>query len=249
MKDKNIFIAGGTSGIGLALAKYYLNIGSRVAIVGRDKQRISNELIKSYKNLTIFELNIYNKKELEYAINHFAEDGLDIVYAVAGAYANTRTANLTREEVFNMVNTNLIGTINVFDVCSKILVNQKYGSIVAISSVAGLLDYPGASVYSHCKKTVIDICKTYDRALSDFCVDVTAIVPGYINTKKLRDLNNGDASHKLFIMEECDAVKEIVKAVEGRLKIHIFPLRMKLLINILRWIPYRLLSFVLLRKN
>ena len=229
-----IFIAGGTSGIGLAIAEKYLEQGHEVAVCGRNKEKIDK--IKKVDKLKIYKFDTYDRKSFEIAVNDFSNGKLDIMIASAGNYSNSRTRRLTQEEAVNMLKVNISGTINAFE-------------IAAISSVAALLEYPGASVYSKSKRVVINICEAYREALSDFGIGVTAIIPGYIDTLKLRELNNNDVSKKPFIMSEEYTADIIIKSIEKNREKIIFPLKMKIVVSILSLLPKKILSLILLRKS
>lgn len=207
-----IFIAGGTSGIGLAIAEKYLEQGHEVAVCGRNKEKIDK--IKKVDKLKIYKFDTYDRKSFEIAVNDFSNGKLDIMIASAGNYSNSRTRRLTQEEAVNMLKVNISGTINAFEIAREIMLKNKKGHIAAISSVAALLEYPGASVYSKSKRVVINICEAYREALSDFGIGVTAIIPGYIDTLKLRELNNNDVSKKPFIMSEEYTADIIIKSIE-----------------------------------
>ena len=64
-------------------------------------------------------------------------------------------------------------------------------------------------MYSATKRHVLSVCATYRMALQPFGIAVTAIVPGYIDTAKLRALNGGDTRHKPFLLSEAQAVDRI----------------------------------------
>ncbi|WP_279117788.1 SDR family NAD(P)-dependent oxidoreductase [Fusobacterium varium] len=242
-----IFIAGGTSGIGLAIAEKYLEQGHEVAVCGRNKEKIDK--IKKVDKLKIYKFDTYDRKSFEIAVNDFSNGKLDIMIASAGNYSNSRTRRLTQEEAVNMLKVNISGTINAFEIAREIMLKNKKGHIAAISSVAALLEYPGASVYSKSKRAVINICEAYREALSDFGIGVTAIIPGYIDTLKLRELNNNDVSKKPFIMSEEYAADIIIKSIEKNREKIIFPLKMKIVVSILSLLPKKILSLILLRKN
>ena len=242
-----IFIAGGTSGIGLAIAEKYLEQGHEVAVCGRNKEKIDK--IKKVDKLKIYKFDTYDRKSFEIAVNDFSNGKLDIMIASAGNYSNSRTRRLTQEEAVNMLKVNISGTINAFEIAREIMLKNKKGHIAAISSVAALLEYPGASVYSKSKRVVINICEAYREALSDFGIGVTAIIPGYIDTLKLRELNNNDVSKKPFIMSEEYTANIIVKSIEENKEKIIFPLKMKIIISILSVLPKKILSLILLRKS
>lgn len=242
-----IFIAGGTSGIGLAIAKKYLEQGHEVAVCGRTEGKIDK--IKKIEKLKIYKFDTYDRETFEMAVKDFSNGKLDIMIASAGNYSNSRTRRLTQEEAVNMLKVNISGTINAFEIAREIMLKNKNGHIAAISSVAALLEYPGASVYSKSKRVVINLCDAYREALADFGIRVTAIIPGYIDTLKLRELNNNDVSKKPFIMSEEYAANVIIKSIEENKEKIIFPLKMKIVVSILSVLPKKILSLILLRKS
>ena len=102
--------------------------------------------------------------------------------------------------------------------------------------------------YSKTKRIVINLCEAYRAALSDSGIKVTAIIPGYIDTLKLREIS-GDVSNKPFIMSEENAAKIIIDSIEKNVDRVIFPKKMKVLISILSLLPKKILSLILLRKK
>lgn len=242
-----IFIAGGTSGIGLALAKKYLALGYDVAICGRNKEKI--KAITTVPRLKIYQLDIYNKDEFYKAVYDFSNGNLDLLISVAGIYVNSRTKPLSTEESSSMLKTNIVGTLNSFEIGRELMLNNNSGHIVAIASVAGLIDYPRASVYSRTKKTVISIADSYREALKNTNIKISTIIPGYVDTKRLRELNNGDVSKKIFLISEEEAVNLIIDAITKNKKEFIFPFKMKILIKFLNLLPKKLLTFLLNDTN
>ncbi|MBC3918955.1 SDR family NAD(P)-dependent oxidoreductase [Undibacterium sp. CY18W] len=233
----NIMIVGGTSGIGLALARYYLQRGDRVAVCGRDLQRLPADLHDAVGAVT-FQFDIADRAAVAQAMDDFAVQGLDILIVTAGIYFNTRSHLLDEATSLRMLQTNVSGLNHAFELAATKMLKQKSGQLVAISSIAGLLhDYPGASVYSATKRSVLSLCDTYRMALKPFSIAVTAIVPGYVDTAKLRALNEGDASHKPFIMSEQKAVGLIADAIAGRKDRLVFPWQMKWLVGVLNLLP------------
>ena len=238
---------GGTSGIGLAIAEKYLEQGHEVGICGRSQEKIDK--VEKHENLKIYRLDTYDRLSFETAVKDFSKGELDIMIASAGNYSNSRTRRLTQEEAVNMLKVNISGTINAFEIAREIMLKNKKGHIAAISSVAALLEYPGASVYSKTKRVVINLCGAYREALADFGIGVTAIIPGYIDTLKLRELNNNDVSKKPFIMTEKYTADIIVKSIEENRDKIVFPIKMKIAVSILSMFPKKILSMILLRKK
>jgi short-subunit dehydrogenase len=237
-----IFIIGGTSGIGWALAEHYLLAGHDVGITGRDITKVSPDTSKKYTQLQLYQFDIADRTALVSAIHDFSNPCIDLLIVSAGFYFNDRHHCLDEATTLRMLQTNLIGLNQAFELAAEKMLLQKSGHLVAISSMAGMLkDYPGASLYSATKRSVIDLCTTYRKALAPFSISVTTIVPGYINTEKLRQLNNGDASHKPFLLSEQQAVAHIVKAIAQRDVMCAFPWQMHWLIRLLNLLPKQLL--------
>jgi len=88
----------------------------------------------------------------------------------------------------------------------------------------------------------------YRLALAPFNIQVTCIASGYIDTQALRDLNDGDASHKPFIVAEEVAVRRILKAIEENEALVIFPASMRYLTYGLNKLPTPLLNFFMQRQ-
>lgn len=236
---------GGTSGIGRALARHYLQLGHQVAICGRDLTRVEMHSADSqdYTRLRSYQLDIADGAAVAHMLEDFAREGLDLLIVTAGFYFNSRHHPLDADTSLRMLRTNVSGLNCAFELAAEKMLKQKSGHLVAVASVAGLLkDYPGASLYSASKRTVLSLCETYRIALAQFGIAVTAIVPGYIDTAKLRQLNNGDASHKPFIMAESEAVVRIVAAIEARQAVCVFPWQMRWLIKLLNYLPSGLLG-------
>ncbi|MGQ0710219.1 MAG: SDR family NAD(P)-dependent oxidoreductase [Rhodoferax sp.] len=234
----NVMILGGTSGIGLALARHYLDCGDTVAVCGRDTSRLQGSEVDSHARLQKYALDVADPVALQAAMAAFAQERLDLVIVTAGVYFNTRTHALDAPTTLRLLQTNVSGLSHAFELASARMLAQRSGQLVAVSSVAGLLkDYPGASVYSASKRSVLSICHTYRMALAPFGIVVTAIVPGYMDTAKLRALNGGDASHKPFILTEQAAVARIVRAITRKQAIAVFPWQMRWSIAVLNRLP------------
>jgi NADP-dependent 3-hydroxy acid dehydrogenase YdfG len=238
-----VLIIGGTSGIGWALAEHYLQAGHEVAVSGRDITKVKPEASKNHPKLILYQFDIADRVALISAIQDFSNSRIDLLIVSAGFYFNDRHHRLDEATSLRMLQTNVSGLSHAFEIAGEIMLQQKSGHLAAISSMAGLLkDYPGASLYSATKRSVIDICATYRKALAPFSIAVTTIIPGYINTEKLRQLNNGDASHKPFLLSEQQAVSRIVKAIAQRDELCVFPWQMHWLIRLLNVLPKQLLK-------
>ncbi len=245
-----VFIFGGTRGLGLALAKHYLQNGHIVAIAGRNPAHADAIKIAEHPNLQYFPLDIADSVAVQATLNNYAATGLDLVIVTAGLYFNDWLHALDGASTRAMLETNVNGLSHVLEHASAIMLTQSCGQIAAVSSIAGLLsDYPGASLYSATKRTVLQLCDTYQRALAVFGISVTAIIPGYIDTERLRELNGGSAQHKPFLVSEAYAVEKIIGAISARERRCVFPWQMHLLVRVIGVMPSFLQGLILLRKR
>jgi len=243
----NVFIAGGTSGIGYALAGHYLSKGYCVGICGRDLTKMPET---DSKDIKAFQTDVCDINALLSTLQSFLVDKneLDIFINCAGSYAEDVAGRISYEEAEEMLQTNILGTVNFFEAARKVMKNQKKGRIAVIASVSGILEYENSSLYTKTKRSVIQIADAYHRALKPFGISVTTIAPGYIDTEKLRQLNQNDLSKKPFLMEVETAVSIISEAIEKQKKLIIFPTKMKWMMKSLSLLPSSLLNIIMFRK-
>lgn len=243
----NVFIVGGTSGIGYSLAIKYLSKGFCVGVCGRNLNKVPKG--NSYK-LNLYQVDISEMLSLKKAMFSFSAENknIDIFINCAGSYAEDVAEDISYEQTEQMLKTNILGTINCFEVAREIMKNQKNGHIAMIASVSGILDYEQSSLYTKTKRSVIQISDAYCRALKPFGIYVTTIAPGYIDTLKLRVLNGNDLSKKPFLINIDEATTIIYEAINKKKKLVIFPNKMKWMMKFLSILPSPLLNIIMFRK-
>ena len=242
-----VFIAGGTSGIGLALAERYLQKGASVAVCGRDLAKL--RAIPFVDQLSCFEVDVCQIDDLQDAVNSFCTDGpLALFINCTGSYADDVAQQISYQEALAMLQVNMMGTLNCFEVARATMEGQSEGQIVVVASVSGTLHFPNSSLYSKTKRAAIQIADAYRRALLPFGIAVTVIAPGYVDTEKLREINRQDLSKKPFLISVDDAAQRIMIAIQQKKKLVIFPKRMKWLMACLGILPNVLLNKIMSRK-
>lgn len=233
-----IMIIGGTSGIGLALAKQYAEHGAQLALCSRDITRLDDHELRNDPRVRIYELDIADRVSLIRTVHDFGKGGLDMLIVTAGQYADA--VGLASEPGLGLriVQTNIVGLVQAFETAAALMQQQGHGHLVALASVAGLLEeYPGGSLYSASKRAAIGICDAYRKALRPYGIAVTAIVPGYVDTAGLRELNRGDVRAKPFLQSESHAVRRIVHAIEQRAERCIFPWQLHMMVRLFNSLP------------
>ena len=233
----NIFITGGTTGIGFALAKLYLDDGHRVGICGRDLSKIC----EAYPNLHCYSVDVTNRDELHRAVREFANGDLDMIIANAGRSVGPKTQIPNAVISNQVIDINVKGVLNTFEIGLELMIAKKKGHLVATASVAGFVGLPGAAAYSASKAAVLKICESYAIDFKPLGIAVTAIAPGFIDTPLTRQ-----NPHSMpFMMSAEKAAGLIKRAIEKKKVLYIFPLPMRIIITILDKMPRCLYRFIM----
>lgn len=244
----NIFITGGTSGMGAALALSYLKDGHTVGVCGRSVERFTKakeSLFGEYsKNLFFYQADVSDYQQLKTAVEKFVGTG-KLHLMVAGAAIPTgkksRVPNFAVAE--EMLKINGLGVLNTFHVAFD-LMRESGGQVAAISSVAAFNGFPGVAPYSASKAFVKNLCESYGLDWLHFGINVTCICPGFVDTP-FTQINN----HKMpFLMSAEKAASLIKTAIERKKFLYVFPWRMYLIVVIFSIIPRSLYRRVMTLK-
>ncbi len=230
-----IFITGGTTGIGLELCRQYLKDGHQVAVNGRDLAKIPPTLREEFPATFFpYEFDVSDREAFDQALHNFLQgEPLDIMIANAGRSVGKKSMVPNFEMARELIRINIIGVLNAFELALKSMVPQKKGQLVIIGSVAGMVGLPGAGSYSGSKAYVMAFAESLGLDLRSLNIDVTIIAPGFIDTP-LTQLND----HKMpFLLPVTEGARRIKKAIQQKKVLYIFPLPMKIVILILRWMP------------
>lgn len=183
-------ITGATAGIGKATAEIFAKYGYALIITGRRKERLA-ELEKSLKEkykVDVLSLcfDVRNLKEVEKAVNSIpsAWKQIDVLVNNAGlasGLSNIQEGNIDDWE--KMIDTNVKGLLYITRNISPIMIENKKGHIVNISSVAGKEVYANGNVYCASKHAVDALSKAMRIDMLPHGIKVTNIAPGMIETE------------------------------------------------------------------
>ena len=194
---KSVLITGASKGLGSNFAKVLANDGFRIIGVGRSKddlKKVISELPNSKLHHDYLVLDITDENQVQEKLKNIEIYGL----VNNAGIANTKLLHEeTYEDINRIVNTNLIGSLNISRAVIPTMIKNKYGKIVNIASVLGHrpLSYVGA--YSATKAALIQVTKSQSIELARYNICVNAIAPGYIMTDINRHQLEGEAGEML----------------------------------------------------
>ena len=192
-----ILITGASRGLGANFAKVLANDGFRIIGIGRNRinlEKVISNLPNQQLNHHFFELDITD----EYRVNKQLSD-LNLYGLINNAgIANTKLLHKeTYSELSNIIDTNLLGSLNVSNAIIPKMIIKKRGKIINIASTLGYrpLSYVGA--YSATKAALIQVTKSQSIELARYNICVNALAPGYILTDINRDQLEGETGDLL----------------------------------------------------
>ena len=257
----HIIIVGGTSGLGLVLALHHLQLGWQVSVVGSNEAKIEG-INRQHPTIKTYACDLTNVIQTQSLLDELSAISFQRLIYSAGSYTNERTHHLKQadsdkmlainlqafEQVFSWASTQLKQQSQSLNVTNNVVTNNIRLSLICMASIAGTMDYPYASLYAKSKRAMIATASAYRLALDPYDIQVTCIASGYIDTQALRDLNDGDASHKPFIMSVQTAVVEVMQAIDNDVELAIFPRSMRYITRTLNHLPKPLLNWILRSK-
>jgi NAD(P)-dependent dehydrogenase (short-subunit alcohol dehydrogenase family) len=175
-------ITGGSSGIGLATAKRFVDEGAYVFITGRRQGELETAVGQIGKNVTAVQSDVSNMVDLDklYAAVKKQKGKLDIVFANAGTGSFAPLGKISEEHFDKQFGVNVKGLL--FTVQKALPLLQEGASIVLNASIVSATGSPAFSVYSATKAAVRSFARTWSVDLKERKIRVNAISPGIIPT-------------------------------------------------------------------
>ena len=187
--NRNAIVTGGTRGIGKEIARTLAKNGANIAINYRKYNEEVEGLIEELKGLGIKALavkcDVRNGEEVNNFIKEVKEHfgSIDILVNNAGVTKDGLLLRMSENDFNDVIDVNLKGTFNMTKAVSPIMVKQRFGKIINISSVVGIAGNAGQCNYAASKAGVIGFSKSVARELASRNINVNVIAPGYINTE------------------------------------------------------------------
>ncbi len=241
-QPKTIFITGASSGLGESLAYIYASSETTLALTGRNAERLEKVAAECRARGAVVHtalIDVRDAEKMKEFILHIDElHPIDLIIANAGISAGTFTGEDNLVAAQGVFDVNLGGVLNTIHPILPRMVKRRAGHIAIISSLAGILPWPGAAAYSASKAAV----RYYGEALRGYIkrknVSVSVICPGWIQTP-LVAVNRFPMP---FIMSPERAALIIKRGLLRRKTRISFPMSIYLLLRVFEAMPAGLVS-------
>jgi NAD(P)-dependent dehydrogenase (short-subunit alcohol dehydrogenase family) len=188
VKGKIALVTGAARGIGRACALALAEAGADIALGMKDEKTDNENLINEIKsfgrNVLPLQMNVQNTKEINAGIARIKKEfgRLDILVNNAGIGPPNPIEQVTEADFDYTINVNLKGTFFVSQAAGKLMIEQKCGRIINLSSQAGFVALPSESVYCMTKAGIAHLTKCFAVEWGKHNITVNAVAPTFIIT-------------------------------------------------------------------
>jgi len=204
LKGKTALITGGYKGIGRAIAETYAEAGADVAVVARNLhgcEEAAREIAGKYGVRAVGKsLDVNDSKRVDQVVQEIVGEvgRIDILVNSAGIPGSEKPVlKMTDEDMDSVMNVDFRGTFLVSRAVAQVMVKQKGGKIINVSSILGKIAARNMAGYCASKAAVIQLTRVMALELLRDNIQVNALCPGYILTEFNRDFFESDAGKGL----------------------------------------------------
>ena len=178
-----VLITGGNRGIGYAIAKEFVAAGHKVAVTVRKGSGPDGAL--SVKADVLYSGSLDSAiAEVEAKLGP-----IEVLVANAGITKDTLLLRMSDEDFEEVINTNLNGVFRIMKRATKSMIKQRFGKVLLIGSVVGLLGSPGQINYSASKSALVGMARSISRELGGRGITANVVAPGFIDTDMTSELS------------------------------------------------------------
>jgi 3-oxoacyl-[acyl-carrier protein] reductase len=220
LSNQTAIVTGASQGLGQAIAIELARNGARVVCVARNEAKLQSTVDSiTSQGGTAWPLScdVKSKDSVEQAVDQVVEkwERLDILVNNAGVTRDTLIPRMTDDEWDDVIDTNLRGSFLFARAASRYMMRQRYGRIINMASVAGLMGNPGQTNYSASKAGLIGLTRSMSRELAGRKVTINAVAPGFIESDMTRVLGPAvlDEAKKRIPAKRLGTAEDVAYAV------------------------------------
>ncbi|WP_428080686.1 SDR family NAD(P)-dependent oxidoreductase [Candidatus Pelagibacter sp.] len=183
MNKKTIWITGGSTGIGKALAIKFANKGWNVAVSAR-RVELLDELSKNFENISCFPLDVTDKTKCVEVFDQIKTkfENIDICFFSTGTWNPKKEKEIDIEQMEDVFKINFFGTVNSIKAVEQYYRERKNGIITIVSSIAGYRGLPNSTGYGPSKSALNNLAESLYFDFQRYNVRVCLVSPGFIKT-------------------------------------------------------------------
>ena len=209
---KTAFVTGGSRGIGKSIAldlgkKFHVVVGYSVS--NEKAKEVSDEILNNGGSSSTVQINISESESVDKAFSSIEKDhtSVDVLVNNAGITKDNILPRMKKDEWLEVIQTNLTGSFYTSQRAIKLMMKNKWGRIVFISSVVGISGNQGQANYAASKAGLIGLSKSISKEMGSRNITSNVVAPGYIETDMTSFL---DEQNKENIIEQL-SIKRIGK--------------------------------------
>lgn len=201
-QDKVAIITGGASGIGLAIAEKFVQNNIRTVIIGRNAEKLEKARTKLGDYCSPLCLDLNDLSSIPGLVRRVLDQykRIDILVNNAGINQKKDFSEVTDQEFFGILHTNVISVFALSREVSKPMIAQGQGNIINISSMAAQYGLPKVIAYTASKSAIEGMTRAMAVELSPKGIRVNCIAPGFIATEMSEKALNGDVERKQRVL-------------------------------------------------
>ena len=188
LNGKTAVITGASRGIGAAIARKLAECGANIAVIYNGNKEKANAIVAEAETKGVkamaYKCNVANLEECSAAIKKITEDfgKFEILINNAGINKDMLMLQMKEADFDDVLDINLKGAFNMIKHSYRQFMKQRYGKIVNITSVAGIMGNAGQTNYAASKAGMIGLTKSVAKELAGRNVCCNAIAPGFVET-------------------------------------------------------------------
>ncbi len=221
LKEKVALVTGGGRGIGKAISLALAREGAKVCINYLHSKNAAEEVVKRIKEkggeAISHKTDVSKLEEVSRMVEETNKrfGRIDILINNAGLNIDKYLMIMNEEEWDKVIDVNLKGTFNCSKAVSRVMIGQRSGNIVNISSVSAISGTAGQTNYSAAKGGMISFTKSLARELAPFGIRVNVLAPGLIDTEMIKKMSKKMLDRILEItpLKRVGTPEEVAKVV------------------------------------
>lgn len=219
LSGKIAVVTGGSRGIGAAVSVKLASMGADLAIVYAGNTEGAEKVKKECENCgvraEVFRCDVSDFEQVKETVSKIKSvmGGIGILVNNAGINRDGLAMIMKEKDFDDVIATNLKGSFNMIRMCLPVMLKNKGGRIVNVSSVVGISGNAGQANYSASKAGIIGLTKSIAKELAGKNITCNAVAPGYIETDMTKDLEESNPLVSSIPMKRAGKPEDVAEAV------------------------------------